>query len=489
MFTRLSAAALAALTLLTLEPAHAGSASGPTLIIWAGTLLAVPGHAPVINQSIVIRRGRIERVSSGRVEASALGLDPRRTRVVDLSCCFVLPGWFDLHVHLTTDPGPDGWQDDVVLTSADLARRAASNARKTVEAGFTTVLDMGTGRRSHELAIYSVRDAIQSGQLTGPRILAVGSPISSPGNARTAHYSPEVERLIGPQAVCTGADQCRRAVREQVERGADVISFYNTGSLLSPDSPAQTFTEAEMRAIVTAAHSLGRKVVADGAGKPASAAGVDAAIEAGADWVDTVIYPGQRTWALADRAGAMYAPHLYAVVAAVGDDEAHLREGSMGWLPEPVLEALLHLKREAPAAIAAHAAGIRMVYASDAGVFPHGQNGHEFAEYAKVGLTPAELLATATVNSAAALGVSADSGTLEAGKRADLVAVLGNPLENLASLLHVKLVIAGGTVVTRSQAGSGGYPRVASPPGTWQDAPRAAATHYASRIAARGEGN
>src|SRR5262249_20145875 len=186
-----------------------------------------------------------------------------------------------------------------------------------------------------------------------------------------------------------------------------------TGSLLSPASPAQTFTEEEMRAIVTTAHSLNRKVVADGAGKSASASGVDAAIKAGADWIDTVIYPGKDTWALTAKAGAMYAPHLYAVVAAVGDDEATLTDGSMGWLPTPVLETLLKIKHERPAAIAAHNAHVRMVYASDAGVFVHGRNGGEFAEYVKAGLTPVEALQTATVNAATVLGLGDESGTLE----------------------------------------------------------------------------
>lgn len=428
------------------EPTGAASDT-PILIVWAGTLLTDPGRAPLAHQSIVIRNGLIERISSGRLSAASIGSRPERTHILDLSALYVLPGLFDLHVHLSTEPDPAGSLDEVTLTSADLALRAAANAGKTLAAGFTTVLDMGTGRRAHELAVYAVRDAIASGRVQGPRVLAVGSPVSSPGNSRTSRYQPDVERVVAAQGVCSGPEDCRRAVREQVQRGADVINFYNTGSLLSSASPAQTFTDEEMHAIVETAHSLNRKAVADGAGTPGSAAGVNAAIRAGADWVDTVIFPGKDTWSLLAKSGHGYAPHLYAVVAAVGEDEAHLSEGSLGWLPSPVLEVLFKLKREKPAAVAAHAAGIRMVFASDAGVFAHGKNAGEFEQYVKAGLTPAEAIATATVNAAAVLGTSADSGTLEPGKRADLIAVSGDPLSDIRVLNNVRVVVRNGEVV------------------------------------------
>jgi imidazolonepropionase-like amidohydrolase len=422
----------------------------PTTIVWAGTLLPIPGQPPLTNQSIVIRGGRIQKIAAGRLTAAVLAENPADVRTVDLTCCFVLPGLFDLHVHLTTEQGPGTALDEVELGAADLALRAARNAEETLQAGFTTVLDMGTGRRAHELAIYAVRDAIATGRMTGPRILAVGSPISSPGNSRTAHYSAEVDNAIGTEGVCSGVESCTRAVREQVDRGADVINFYNTGSLLRANSPSQTFTDAEMSAIVSAAHSLGRKIVADGAGTPQSAAGVDAAIRAGSDWIDTVIYPGKDTWGLLSKSGRIYAPHLYAMVAAVGDDEGHITEGSMGWLPEPILETLLKLKRDRPAAVAAHAAAIKMVFASDAGVFAHGRNAGEFAQYVQAGLTPMQAIVTATVNAASVLGLLYDSGTLEAGKRADMIAVSADPLRDVRALESVRTVIRGGEVVKYS---------------------------------------
>jgi imidazolonepropionase-like amidohydrolase len=434
--------------LASVASAPARSAESPeTLIVWAGTLIAVPTQSPLKNQSIVVRSGRVERIAAGKLTAADVGSDSAHTRTVDLSALTVLPGLIDLHVHFTTEPDPSGALDEVTKGPADLALQAASNAEKTLRAGFTTVLDMGTGRRAHELAIYAVRDAVAAGRLAGPRILAVGSPISPPGNSRTSRFEAEVEKAVAPQGVCSGADDCRRAVREQVHRGADVINVYNTGSLLAPGSPAQTFTDEELQAIVSTAHSLNRRVVADGAGKRDSAAGVNAAIKAGVDWVDTVIYPDRFTWPMLAKAGKPYAPHLYAVVAAVGDDEAQLTNGSMGWLPRPVLEALLALKREQPAAVAAHKAGIRMVFASDAGVFAHGLNAGELGEYVKAGLTPAQAIATATINAAKALGLSADCGTLETGKRADLIAVEGDPLTDVNALSSVRAVIRAGEVI------------------------------------------
>ena len=447
MFSKCTSVGLLALLSLVPPALPAAVARPMTTIVWTGTALLIPGQSPVKNQSIVLRNGRIQSIAPGRLSAAAIAVDPADVRTVDLTCCFVMPGFFDLHVHLTTEQGPATALDEVTLNAADLVLRAARNAELTLSAGFTTVVDMGTGRRAHELAIYAVRDAISAGRIAGPRILAVGSPISSPGNSRTAHYTREIDAALGTEAVCSGVESCSRAVREQVARGADVINFYNTGSLLRPNSPPQTFTDAEMKAIVSTAHSLNRKVVADGAGTPQSAAGVDAAIRAGSDWVDTVIYPGKDTWALLSRSGHMYAPHLYAMVAAVGDDEAHLSDGSMGWLPTPVLETLLKLKNERPAAVSARAASIKMVFASDAGVFAHGHNAGEFVEYVRSGLTPMQAIVTATVNAASVSGLLDESGTLEVGKRADLIAVKTDPLQDVRALECVQTVIHAGELV------------------------------------------
>lgn len=237
-------------------------------VIQAGAVLAVPGEAPLEDQSIFVRDGRIVELRPG------FGA-PGDAAVIDLRDAFVLPGLIDLHVHLTTNPAPGGDLDDVTQTSADLALVAAVNARRLLAAGFTTVLDLGTGRRAHEEAVFALRDAIAEGLVPGARILAVGSPLSIPGQSRTGRYRDEVEAVVGPDNVCSGIDDCRRTVRAQVARGADAISFYNSGSLLSDPSPAITFSEEEMRAIVATAHALGRPVVADGGNTRGDASGIN----------------------------------------------------------------------------------------------------------------------------------------------------------------------------------------------------------------------
>jgi imidazolonepropionase-like amidohydrolase len=412
----------------------------PVTVIQAGTLLLDPREPPRREQSIVVENGRISEVRPGFVSVPG-------ARVIDLRTSFVLPGLIDLHVHLTSNPVPGGELKVVTAGSADLALLATDNARRTLAAGFTTVVDLGTGRRAHEDAIYALRDAIATGIADGPRILTAGSPLSAPGSSRTGRFRPEVEAIVGPEAVCSGADDCRRAVREQVRRGADVISFYNTGSLLSIPSPPQTFTDEEMRAIVGAAHALGRRVIADGGNTRGNAQGINAALRAGADIIDTGTYPDAATWTLLKERAAYYVPHLYALRAAVGDSPRTLDTGTMGWLPQPVLAFLFELKQQQPAAIDAHRTGVQLAFGSDPGVFLHGDNAREFIEYVTVvGLTAAQAIATATVNAAQALGLETEIGTLAAGRAADLIATAASPVEDITELTRVRFVMRGGRI-------------------------------------------
>ncbi|MFT7461046.1 MAG: imidazolonepropionase-like amidohydrolase [Planctomycetota bacterium] len=406
-----------------------------TVVIHAGTLLAVPGEAALKQQTVVIENGKVLRVEAGYINIPD-------SEYIDLRCCFVLPGLIDLHVHLTSPVEPGGQLRVVTESSADLAIRAVQFAKRTLEAGFTTVVDLGTGHRNHAEAIFALRRATQAHKVAGPRIIAAGSPISPTGLSRTALYRAEVEAVVGPEGVCNGADDCRRAVREQVKSGADIINFYNTGSLLDEYMVEQTFTDEEMRAIVETAHALGRRVIADGH----SARGVNAALRAGADIVDTVPWPDEDTWRLLKKTGAFFVPHLYAFEASLGDTEESLRSGTTHWLPEPILKRLLSVKQNPYSAVEAHKRGINIAFGSDTGVIEHGDNASEFVELVKAGLSPNEALVTATSNAAEALGLQASLGKLEQGYAADIIALAKDPLADIHELKKVVFVMRDGVV-------------------------------------------
>lgn len=411
----------------------------PLTIIHAGTVLAIPGESPLTNQSILVRNGRVVEIKAGFVgEAGA--------KLIDLKDSFVLPGLIDLHVHLTSDPAPGGALEDVTDGPADLALLGSVHAQRLLQAGFTSVLDMGTGRRNHEDAVFALQKAVNDGLLPGPRIFAVGSPLSIPGQSRVSKFTPEVDAMIGPQNVCVGADDCSRVVREQVKRGADVINVYNTGSLLSLPSMPMTFNESELRAIVETAHRLGRSAIADGGNTPGDASGINAAIRAGFDAVDTVTYPDDETWRLLKSSNTFFVPHLYASQRAVGDTPETLDTGSMGWLPQPILEFLFQLKQETPSAIAASKAGVQFAFGSDPGVFPHGENAHEFIELVKAGLTANQAIKAATSSAAKVLRRDSEIGTIEPGKFADMIAVSASPLDDVRELENVRWVMKNGEI-------------------------------------------
>lgn len=434
-------------TIIVMAAGEAPLARADDILIQAGAILAVPGEPPGGPTTLLIRDGRILARQDGFVDAAGFELEDRNVTLLDLRDTFVLPGLMDTHVHLTSLAQPDA-DGEVTLTAADLALRAMMSAQATLAAGFTTVMDMGTGRRAHELAIYALRDAIRRGQIEGPAILAAGSPISAAGNSRTANYRDEVDAVIGAQGVCSGADDCRHAVREQIKRGADFINVYNTGSLLAEPTVPQTLTGAELTAIVATAHGLGRIVIADGAGARNSAAGLNAALRSGVDALDTAMFPDTETWQLLEQSQAFYIPHLYALQAAVGDTPGSLEQGTMGWLPRPVLEKLFVLKEESPAAADAVGKRVRLVLASDPGVFPHGQNAHELIEYVKIGFTPMTAIVAATRHPAQLFRL-ADRGTLEPGMVADVIGVRGNPLQDIAELTRIVFVMHEGRVVRK----------------------------------------
>ena len=431
---------IAVLCLATLPVALADQLT----IVHAGTLLAIPGQSPLQEQSILVSNGDILEVVPGYLAASEVNTAADNVSVLDLSDSFVLPGLLDLHVHITMEPRPGEHLRVVTESDADLALTGAHHAKITLEAGFTTIVDLGRpGTPGHETAAFALRDAINEGKVPGPRILVTGSPLSATSQSRRPRYREEVEQVVGAMAVCDGPDACIRAVREQVRKGADVISFYSSGSLLFPKPVGQAMTDAEMSAIVDTAHQLGRKVIADGHHAP----GIAAAIRAGVDSVDSLHFATDDTFHLIRTSEIHMQSHIYAVVAAVGDSPENVHDGVVWWHPTSVLERLYDVKIRPFAVERAYAEGIRKIsLATDAGNFPHGDNARDLVEYGKRGIPASFAIQAATVNAAGMLGLAETIGTIEAGKQADIIATDNSPLTDISELTRVRFVMRDGRV-------------------------------------------
>jgi imidazolonepropionase-like amidohydrolase len=402
--------------------------------IHAGRLLADPASGHVLSRmTLVIEDGRVSSIRDGYVGA------PGRT--IDLSDRFVLPGLIDSHVHLGHENGPDDKLLRTVRSAADLAINGVQFARRTLDAGFTTVADLGAENE----AIFALRDGIATGKLPGPRILAAGNVLSPHGGEGDLFgYRGDVARALQRPNLCSGADDCRRLVRQQVQRGADLIKIVATGAVLS-DADAgvdQQFTDAELQAIVDTAHALGRRVTAHAHGT----AGVNAFLRAGGDAIEHGTWLDAESVALFKRNGAWLVPTLLAgdtVAGWAADPDSFLGPAAKAKAAS-VGPAMLEMARRA------HAAGVPIAFGTDSGVSRHGDNAREFGLLVAAGMTPLEAIRTATVNAAAHLGLGDEIGRLAPGMAADIIAVDGDPLRDVEVLRRVRFVMRAG-VVHRSQ--------------------------------------
>ena len=406
-------------------------------VIHAGTLLAIPGEAPAARQTLVIRDGRVLSVGAGWREAP----DDAPSQVLDLKDYFVMPGFIDLHVHLLSQSGSSRKVDYVSRSDAYFALHGAQYARWTLEAGFTTARDLGARGE----AIFALRDAVKAGLVAGPRILAAGQAITPSGGHGDIHgYRTEVLRALPALGTCDGPDDCRRAVRQMVKRGADVIKVTATGGVLSETATGtgQQFTQEELNAIAETAHALGRKVTAHAHAKE----GIEAALRAGFDSIEHAMWADEGTMELFLEQDAWMVPTVYPITA-VGDTPEKMRAGPFGNLPPPIMAKLLELGRQPKDMVAlAHRMGVKIALGTDSAVSPHGENANEFIEYVNAGMTPMQALMSGTIHAAEAAGISDVTGSLEPGKAADLVALAVNPLEDIEAVLDVRLVMRDGIV-------------------------------------------
>jgi imidazolonepropionase-like amidohydrolase len=427
----LAAAALFATTGVAAQtpaPATVSPVEGTTFV-HVGRLLADPATGVVQrDKTLVIEGNRVVEVRDGFVGEG---------RIVDLRSSFVLPGLIDSHVHLTQEQNPNQRLETVTRSVADQAMQGVRFARVTLMAGFTTVADLG----GHNDASFGLRDAIQRGDVIGPRMLASGSAISAHGgHGDSAGYRQDINDLLRRSSVCSGEDDCRRAVREQVRRGADLIKVHATGGVLSNTAAglAQQLTEDELEAIVETAHSMGRMVTAHAHGGD----GVNSFLEAGGDSIEHGTYLDAESIRLFRREGTWLVPTLLA-----GDFVARIAASPDNFFtPAQTAKALEAGPKMLDMARRAHDGGVRIAFGTDSGVSAHGDNAQEFALLVRAGLTPLEAIQSATVNAAAHLRISRDAGRIAPGMPADLIAVGGDPLVDVTELERVRFVMRGGVV-------------------------------------------
>jgi len=398
------------------------------VLVRAGHLLDVKTGKILDNQAILIEGDKVVSVGpapGNQATSSAI--------TINLPNATVLPGLIDAHTHLTGDPKNIGYQSLGISVPRD-ALTGAKNARLTLQAGFTTVRNVGAPGYSD----VALRDAINAGDIPGPRMLVSGPALSITGGHCDNNLLP-YEYHATSDGAADGIEAVQHKVREIIKYGADLIKICATGGVLSKgdDPQASQYTLEEMKAIVADAHRLGRKVAAHAHG----AQGIRWASEAGVDSVEHASYIDDAAIAELKKNGTYLVPTLY-----LGD--WFMENAEKNRVPDFLL---VKAKAVMPAARknVAHgfASGVKVAFGTDAAVYPHGLNAHEFGVMVKLGLTPLQAIQAATVNDADLLGWSEKVGTIEAGKWADIIAVDGDPLKDVTTLEHVKLVMKGGEVV------------------------------------------
>ena len=434
MKTMIAAVALAgAAPALLAQTAPAPVPGAKVTYIHAGQLLDRPGERPRGNSTIVVRDGRIAEVRDGFAAPEA------GAKVVDLRDRYVLPGLIDMHVHFYSS----GYPLQARLEAANQDKEdafvlAARNARATLLGGFTTVRDLGS---PEPRGIRALRDAIVRGDFEGPTIVNAGRMISVTAGHGDANGLKEdyahAERMDADH-LCNGADACRRATREQIFTGADVIKFAasgGVGSNIAGGLEAQ-MTPEEMKAIVDTAHAFGRKVTAHAHGK----SGIDAALRAGVDSIEHGSFIDDGTIALFKQTGAYLVPTMHAFESVIRQSRAGERPAASAAKAEAVSVVVKDSHRRA------FASGMKIAFGTDSGVGPHATNALEFGYMTAVGMDPARAIRTATVDAATLLGREDRIGRIAPGMDADIIAVAGDPVADVARLNSVDFVMRRGVV-------------------------------------------
>jgi imidazolonepropionase-like amidohydrolase len=405
-------------------------ATKKVVAVKAGRLIDGHGGAPVRNPVVVIEDDRIVSVGAGL--AVPAGAD-----VIDLGGATLLPGLIDCHTHLTGQPGDNYYDDRFRKSPIDHAVVAHVYAKRTLDAGFTTVRDVGAG----ELIDIAMRNAINRGTIAGPRMLVATLAVSATGgHGDLSGFSPYLS-FKGLNNIADGVDEIRKLVRTEVRYGADVIKVAATAGVLSEEDSvgAPQFSQEELNALVQEAHMWERKVAAHAHGTE----GIKRAIRAGVDSVEHASFIDDEGIALAKEKGTWLVMDIY-------NDDYIMAEFKKKGYPQKILdkEALVG-RTQRENFRKAHQAGARLAFGSDAGVYPHGWNGKQFAKMVEWGMTPSQAIKAATSDAADLLGWRDRVGSIEAGRFADIVAVAGDPLTDVTELERVTFVMKGGVVHKR----------------------------------------
>ena len=420
---------LAAPAMARAEAVAAPAAAPVVRYIHAGHLLDRPGQPPRGASTVIVRDGKVVEVRDGTVPA------PAGAEVVDLGDEFVLPGLTDMHVHFFSagDPMADRLAQST-RDREDSVLLAATNAKKTLEAGFTTVRNVGSSNYDD----VALKQGIEGGYISGPRIVPAAYALGATGgHCDSTEFPPSIYE---PQpAVANGPEQIRATVRKMRKYGAEVIKFCGTGGVFSKTDTVggQQYDLSEMKALVDEAHMLGMKVAVHAHG----AAGIKDAIRAGVDTIEHASLADTESFTLAKQHGTWFSMDIY------NSDYTQAEVEKNGVFRESMEKDRKIALQQRQTFQAAFKAGVKMVFGTDGGVYPNGDNGKQFAKMVEWGMTPVQAIQAATVNAAQALGRTSDVGAIETGRYGDLIAVSGDPLTDVSRLTHVDFVMKGGEVV------------------------------------------